>query len=264
MGISVIITVRNEERNISDLLDSLMVQEGVFEVIIVDAYSEDQTREIIKQYQEKMNNLHLYLKGGTRGECRNYGVEKSVYDHVAFVDGDVIANPFWLKEMASTMEKAKVCAGKTINIGFAAFEELDRVELFHKGYDITYPSCNLGYDKETFLAIGGFDPVFITAEDIDLNYRAVEIGAKIIYNPRAIVYHRVRSSFFKFFKQAFWNGFGRKQLTLKHGSLWNSYKLSDLARNIQSPWALARFTCAMLGYLGCKVYWKRPEGWGKK
>lgn len=263
MEVSVIVTVRNEERNIPDLLDSLMVQEGKFEVIIVDSNSEDRTPAIIKNYQEKMPNLHLYVKGGKRGESRNYGVEKAQYGHVAFIDGDIIANPFWLREMTRTLEKAKVCAGRTINIGFGPFEDLDRVELKHKGYDVTYPSCNLGYEKGTFQAIGGFDPEFVTAEDIDLNYRAAENGADIVFNPSAIVYHRTRSSIFRFLTQAFWNGFGRKQLTLKHGTLWKEYKLSDLAKNIRSSWAFARFSCAMLGYLGCKMYWARPDGWGK-
>lgn len=263
MEISVIVTVRNEEKNIADLLDSLMVQEGKFEVVIVDSNSEDGTREIIKRYQERMDGLHLYVRGGKRGESRNYGVKKSQYSHVTFIDGDIIANPFWLKEMRRTFEASKVCAGKTITIGFAPFEDLARVELMHQGYDVTYPSCNLGYEKTTFETIGGFDPEFVTAEDIDLNYRAADHGASIVYNPSAIVYHRTRSSMFKFLSQAFWNGFGRKQLTLKHGVLWKNYRLSDLAKNINTSWAMARLSCALMGYMACKLYWKEPVRWGQ-
>jgi len=50
MLISAVVTVRNESKNIRDLLDSLVVQEQPFEVVIVDSYSDDDTRRIIKGY----------------------------------------------------------------------------------------------------------------------------------------------------------------------------------------------------------------------
>ena len=57
--ISVVITVRNEERHISDLLDSLIIQEPPFEIVIVDAHSEDGTVDIIKKYHQKRGLLIL-------------------------------------------------------------------------------------------------------------------------------------------------------------------------------------------------------------
>ena len=77
MLISVVVTVRNEGKRIGDLLDSLVVQDGSFEIVITDAYSEDRTRDIIKEYAERYDNIHLYMKGGTRGVGRNYAVKKA-------------------------------------------------------------------------------------------------------------------------------------------------------------------------------------------
>ena len=48
MMISVVITVRNEEKNIANLLDGLLVQEKPFEIIIVDSNSTDKTAQIIE------------------------------------------------------------------------------------------------------------------------------------------------------------------------------------------------------------------------
>ncbi len=256
---SIVITVRNEERYISYLLDSLVIQEQPFEIIIVDAHSTDATREIVKKYQERYDFIHLYEKGGSRGVGRNYGVEKASGNFVAFTDGDDLVNPFWLKEIRKSFkEGADVVAGKTIYIGYGPWEKLERVELFYKGMDVTYPSCNLAYRKELFKEIGGFDPWFITAEDIDLNMRAVEHGAKIVYNPNAIVYHRTRDSFFSFAKQAFWNGYGRKQLTIKHGRLWNQYKPQNMINPSQlSFWGTVRLGFAIMGYIACKLYGDR-------
>ncbi len=258
MLISVIITVKNEARDMPDLLDSLVIQEQPIEVIVIDAHSDDGTQEIVEDYSDIYEFIHLYVKGGTRGNARNFGVEKANGDLVAFVDGDTIVNPFWAEEMRKKAKEHDVVAGKTIQIGYHGFEELERVELFHEGYDITYPSCNLLYDKRLFQKIGGFDTWFQTAEDIDLNLRAVEAGADIGHAEKAIVYHRTRGSFFGFFKQAFWNGFGRKQLTMKHGNLWQNYSPGKMLDHQITPWYFARLIPAFLGYLGCKMFGNKP------
>ncbi len=258
MLISIVITVKNEEKDMPDLLDSLVVQEPPIEIIVVDAHSEDRTQEIVKEYSRTYEFIHLYVLGGTRGKARNFGVKKAKGELVAFIDGDEIVNPFWAVEMRKSAERYDVVAGKTIQIGYHSFEELERVELFYKGYDITYPSCNLLYDKELFKKISGFDPWFQTAEDIDLNLRAVEAGASIGYNEEAIVHHRTRGSFYGFFKQAFWNGFGRKQLTMKHGKLWSKYSPAKMLDHQMTYWYFIRMIPAFLGYLGCKLFGNRP------
>ena len=260
MLISVVVTVRNEEKRIGNLLDSLMVQEGDFEVIITDAYSDDGTVDIVKEYSERYGNIHLYMKGGTRGVGRNYGVEKAGGDVVAFVDGDCIANPFWLKEIRRSLEETgtEVVAGRTINLGYAPFAELERVELVKSGFDVTFPSCNLAYSRDLYQSIRGFDPQFMTAEDIDLNFRAVSVGASIVHNPDAIIYAMARDTFMGFFKQAFWNGFGRKQLTLKHGKLWDRYSFREMIGDNINTWYFIRLTFGMLGYMVCKVH-DKPE-----
>jgi len=147
-----------------------------------------------------------------------------------------------------------------VQVGYRAFEALERVQLHYGGFDITFPSCNLAYPRDRFLAIGGFDPWFMTAEDIDLNLRAVDAGAAIRYEPEAIVYHRTRGSYYDFLRQAFWNGAGRKQLTLKHGRLWSSYRPRELFRQQASPAALLRFGGAILGYVGYKAFGGPPGG----
>ncbi|MEE9116914.1 MAG: glycosyltransferase family 2 protein, partial [Thermoplasmata archaeon] len=185
-------------------------------------------------------------------------VEKSTGEAVAFIDGDCIANTFWLKNLREELNNSKVVAGRTIQIGYHAFEELERVELIYKGFDITFPTSNLAYDKALFQSVGGFDEWFITAEDIDLNLRAVENGARIVYRDDAVVYHRTRGSFYNFFKQAFWNGAGRKQLTMKHGRLWQNYRPGEMFRQETTIWSLSRLGMALLGYVGYKFF-----GWGR-
>jgi len=70
--------------------------------------------------------------------------------------------------------------------------------------------------------------------------------------------HRTRGSHFAFLKQAFWNGAGRKQLTLKHGRLWSSYRPSELFRRQTNAYSLLRLSGALLGYLGYRMFGKPP------
>ena len=99
MLVSVVTTVRDEARNISALLDSLVVQEPPLEIIVVDSASVDATRDIVRRYERQYENVHLYITGGTRGAGRNIGIRKAKGEAIAFIDGDAIANPFWLKEI---------------------------------------------------------------------------------------------------------------------------------------------------------------------
>ncbi len=231
-----------------DLLDSLVVQEGPIEVIIVDAHSEDKTIPIVKSYEKQYPYIHLHEYGGTRARSRNRGAEVAKGDAYAFVDGDMIINPFWAQEIRKSLKEHEVVAGKTIQIGYHAFEDMVRVGMYVKGCEVTYPSCNLVYKKEVFEEIQGFDDWFITAEDIDLNYRAVSKGYQIGYNPNALAYHRTRGSIVGFVKQAFWNGTGRKQLSLKHGSMADSYNPINTVKAQANFWSILRLVFAFMGY----------------
>jgi len=247
--ISVVVTVKNERRHIAQLLDSLLHQEGPYEVVIVDALSHDGTWEwLTAQASAHPDLLRVSQKYGSRGIGRNACVAMAKGEFVAFIDGDCFADSRWLAELRAGFRGSDVVAGTTNAVGSAAYGLLERVELFQRGSDVTYPSCNLGYRRSLFLSLGGFDPRFITAEDIDLNLRAVERGAVLRPVPSAIVYHQMRSTFVRFLVQAFWNGYGRKQLTEKHGSLWGNYRMRRLMSHQKSPISWVRLAAALFGY----------------
>lgn len=250
---SIIVTVKNEAGSISQLLDSLLKQEKPFEIIIVDAESIDGTQEIVKDYSVNHPEIKLFIHAGSRGEGRNYGVKKAKGDIIVFTDGGCVADKNWLKELKKKLEEGyDVVAGKTVNVG--PFQSvIERVKIEYKGYDITYPSCNLAYKRELFERIGGFDPRFVTAEDIDLNLRAVEAGAKIGYNENAIIYRRTAENVISLIKQSFWYGYGRKQLAMKHGGLWKQYSFTQMFSTHLTLLGLSRLFFGLLGYLTCKI-----------
>jgi glycosyltransferase involved in cell wall biosynthesis len=246
--ISVVVTVKNEANNIRHLLDSLVLQEPPIEILIIDAASTDGTQEIVREYRKKYDFIVLHRYAAQRGESRNKGIKMAKGEIVAFTDGDCICNPFWARQIRRSLEDTDIVGGKTIAMGYEPFQTLGRVEVYHKEQDITWPSCNLAYKKHILEEIDGFDPKFVTAEDVDMNYRAVELGYHITHNERMVVYHKERSTVMAFFKQAFWNGFGRKQLTRKHGSLWGSYNATEMLGKQIGFWWMVRTFVALTGY----------------
>ncbi|MCI4351523.1 MAG: glycosyltransferase [Thermoplasmata archaeon] len=248
--VSIVITVKNEERHLVRLLDSLVGQEPPIEIVLVDALSRDRTVALAERFATAHPGLlRVVRKHGSRGIGRNYGVALARGDLIAFIDGDCFADSRWVHGMRDGFAHGEVLAGQTVAVGRSPYSNLERVELFLKGNDVTYPACNLAYRRALFARLGGFDPRFITAEDIDLNLRAVQGGARITYLADAVVYHHHRATLFRFLIQAFWNGYGRKQLTEKHGSLWGSYRIRRLLTGQRRVLAWARLAAAFAGYV---------------
>jgi glycosyltransferase involved in cell wall biosynthesis len=247
--VSIVITVRNEAPHLPALFDSLLRQEPPFEILLVDARSRDGTQDVAERYtKEHPGTIRFFERTGSRGIGRNEGARQARGAALAFIDGDCFADSNWLARLRQGLVRSSVVAGRTVVLGRPAYANLERVELYQGGSDVTFPSCNLAYRRSLFVQLGGFDPRFITAEDIDLNLRAAQAGARIQYVPDAVVYHRMRPTIVRFLYQAFWNGYGRKQLTEKHGSLWGNYRYRRLFQGQRSVLSWARLVGAFSGY----------------
>jgi GT2 family glycosyltransferase len=59
-----------------------------------------------------------------------------------------------------------------------------------------------GYNRELFISTGGFDELFLPGynEDLDLSYRAIKMGYKIMYVPSAVAYHKKGETMNKYFE----------------------------------------------------------------
>ncbi len=248
-GISVVVTVLNEEKNIRDMMVSLISQAQPFEIIVVDSMSSDRTPKILEEYCEKYDFVKYYRKKTTRGGGRNYGASKANYNYLAFIDGDAIAGELWIKNLRALAENYDLVAGKSINTGNMRYS-MERFSLYYGGFEVTLPSSNLMYSKSLFENIGGFDESFVTAEDIDMNIRAVKSGAKYALCENCVVYTKTRETFKEFRKQAYWNGYGRRQLKEKHG---NTLKLSHKLeiKELLSPLYFIRNFYGFRGYVHC-------------
>jgi len=87
--ISVIIPTLNEENYLPKLLTDLKKQtEKKFEVIIVDGYSDDKTKEVVSMFK---HDLNLYFFNSSKRHLalqRNIGANKAKGEYLFFVDAD--------------------------------------------------------------------------------------------------------------------------------------------------------------------------------
>lgn len=248
MKISVVLTTKNEGKNIGDLLESLMKQEEPYEVLVVDSDSTDKTQEIIVNYSKKNKNIKLLNFPGSRAESMNYGIQKATGDAVAFIGGDDIADKDWIKNIRAALKKSDIVAGQLISKKQDRFGKVANVKLFHKGVNITYPGTNTTYKKEILDKLKGFDSWFYSAEDLEINIRAVNAGYKITYDEHPKVYYRPRNNPLSFIKQSYYYGVGRRLIGLKHGSVLKSHSASDMLKTQKTIWGYIRLIVGFIGY----------------
>ena len=153
--ISVVLTTKNEEKHIKELLESLLHQEEPYEVIVVDSNSTDKTQDIVKEYSKKKHNIKLLIYPGTRSESMNYGIKHATGEAIAFIGGDDIADKNWIKEIRKNIKNADIVVGKLEPFKKQKIQTIENVKLYHKGINISYPGTNTTYKKEILQKLEG-------------------------------------------------------------------------------------------------------------
>jgi GT2 family glycosyltransferase len=198
--ISIVVPTRNRAQRLRALLASLAEQAGPpFEVIVVDNASEDQTLAVVAEADTApdahMRAIHLPQPLGP-AVARNRGWRAAQGGLVVFTDDDVVAQPGWLAAIAAAHERdpEALIQGRTEPDP----RELSRLAAFSRSQVATGPgpwfqTCNIAYPKVLLERLGGFDESFWEAagEDTDLGWRAVESGARVVYEPAALNWHAV-------------------------------------------------------------------------
>ena len=89
--VTIVIPCKNEELYIGKTLKSISGQIGVnkLRVIIADANSTDNTRQVIAKCQKQLSNLQIeIIDGGPVAVGRNRGAELVTTPYVLFIDAD--------------------------------------------------------------------------------------------------------------------------------------------------------------------------------
>jgi len=99
--ISVVVCTYNRGKLLTKCLQSLTrqtVSASLYEVIIIDNNSTDDTHKIASQFIKNNNNFNIYIeKQQGLSYARNQGWRKAKGNYIAYIDDDAIADKEWLK-----------------------------------------------------------------------------------------------------------------------------------------------------------------------
>ena len=194
--VSIIIPVKNEEKNINLCLDgisNLEYSSDKLEVIIVDNGSTDNTRKIARKRGVKV----FEMNEGTIASLRNLGVEKSKGEFIGFIDADVIVDRYWLVNALQYFnDENVVCVGSSPDIPdnptwVESARYLNVIARPDMAETKWITSMNMLIRKSVFKEVNGFSEGLITCEDVDLGYRIGNLkrGYKIIRDKRIRAIH---------------------------------------------------------------------------
>ena len=232
---SIIIPVYNRPDELDDLLASLCRQTYVhFEVIVVEDGSTVPARAVVERYRDRLDMCYLVIENSGPGIARNRGAERARGEYLLILDSDVTLPAAWLEQVHDALRHYPVDAfggpdrahpsftpvQRAINYAMTSFLTTGGIRGGRRKLDTFYPrSFNMGIKREVYHALGGFSGVRY-GEDIDFSLRIVEAGYRVRLFPAAWVYHKRRTSLWRFFHQVRHSGEARIWLSRSHpGSL---------------------------------------------
>ncbi len=212
MKICLIITTYNWPAALELALKSVINQtQKPFEVIIADDGSKEETRNLIKRYESKINNLkHCWHEdvGYRRSKIINESLKVSASDFIITIDQDCILNKNFIKDYHEVAEKGTYISAYRIDLSKSLtnvilkqsrlpnnIEKLfgskwnvkhqfrnkklrdKKTEIYDTNSNGTY-GCNMGFFKSDVLAINGYNEDFIGwgPEDSEMTQRLMNAG----------------------------------------------------------------------------------------
>lgn len=220
IDVSIIIPVKNGEKTLGDTLSMIYSQESqyLFEVIIIDSGSTDNTLQIAKSHPVRVYTIKP--DEFAHGKVRNFGAELAHGKYLVYTTQDAIPfNELWLANLIRNFEEPDVAGvyGRQI-----PYETTNPIESFFISNH--YPetrsvkrkgSGSLDIDTIFFSDVNSslrktvwekypYDNEIITSEDGEWAKKVLLAGYTIVYDPTSAVYHShsfsLRSVFKKYFE----------------------------------------------------------------
>ncbi|HIH77464.1 MAG TPA: glycosyltransferase [Halobacteria archaeon] len=202
IGISVGITVR-DDKGIVDTIGSILHQLRLpDEMVVVDAFSTDGTKEAIEEtisYYDYLKIPFIFIqKDGNIAVGRNEIIDRSSCEYVAMTDSDCIIDYKWLYELEQSVMQDRtidVVGGSAGVFGDSVISDIKEhnpafVDVNGVKIDYAHQTRNVLLKKDTIKKVGGFNPDYVLFEDMDIMYRIAKSGGNIVYNPKARIYHK--------------------------------------------------------------------------
>lgn len=228
---SFIIPVFNRPDEVRELLQSFTNLTGNFKysICIVEDGSTVSSEEIIEEYNDRLDISYFYKQNSGPGDSRNYGMVRAQGNYFIILDSDVLLPENYLEVVQNSLnEHYTDCYGgpdgahpsfsklqKAINFAMTSFITTGGIRGGKASKKFQPRSFNMGISKEAFEASRGFGTIH-PGEDPDLSLRLLNLGFTTKLIPAAVVYHKRRVSWSKFYQQVYKFGMVRPILNRWH------------------------------------------------
>jgi GT2 family glycosyltransferase len=195
------------------------------EILVIDGMSEDNTRAILKEYEEKYPFIKIISNTiRVTPVALNMGIREASGDYIIILSSHSKIDKNFLRINVEGFQKYEAdCIGGRIvtqpsNTSLMA--EAIAIAISHlfgvgnsyfriglkepKSVDTVPFAC---YRKEVFDRIGLFNEHLVRNQDIEFNIRLKNAGGKIILVPDIVSYYYARSKLKDLARNNFWNGF---------------------------------------------------------
>ena len=202
--VSVVIPCYNEERFISKALEQLVDQyeNERYEIIVVDGFSVDRTRERIEAFRRENPELQVRLVDNPARNiptALNLGIAASRGTIIARMDAHAVPSPGYIRRCVEVLRESDAAVvgmpcqvqpgadglmaraiasavSHPFGIGDAKYR-LGSGGPLQESVDTVAFAC---FKKSLWSDLGGFNETLLTNEDYDFNYRVRESGRKVI------------------------------------------------------------------------------------
>lgn len=210
---SIIIPCKNENNNLKITIDSIISAKNIriYEVIIVDDGSDDNSTEFLKLNFKYKDIILIKSEGKGCANAKNKGAEIARGRYYFFIDAHIKVQDYWIDELINTMDNNQVSAAvpgicdikNPSAIGYGeTFDSSLNTKWITKKPDkmAEIPiacGCTFAIRKEVFNKINGFDRFFLTwgREDEEISIKLWLYGYRLVVVPNVCVQHLFRKKF---------------------------------------------------------------------
>ena len=236
--LSVVIPTLNRARLLArtiDRIENQTISRDLYEVIVVDNASTDDTHLVLGEKSREYSNLKfLYQPKPGAAPTRNAGLRQATGEIVLFIDNDILAEPELVArhlEYHSRYPNASII-GDVItpwNENTDPFLRYLRHRGIYNPYTITsgpmdfsyYHTGNVSTRRAALMGVGGFNEEFFIygMEDIELGYRLQKAGCLMIHGEQARAIHHYFPNYREFIERCGQAGFSLGKLLELHPEL---------------------------------------------
>ena len=223
--VSVVIAVRNEAAHIQALIRSLDQQQypkDLFEIIIIDDHSEDDTwRQLQEIADEAAHIVILKNKGESKKKAIETGIHSSRGTLILTTDADCRFSPLWIRTIVSfyLLNDARCIAAPVAMDGASnlvgIFQTLDFLSMqgiaaaaVHKRFHMMGNGANLAYEKKAFFEATGFEGIdkIPTGDDMLLMHKIYSLY------PDKVFYLKSQDAIVTTVPEKTWKAFFRQRI----------------------------------------------------